>query len=62
MQIESVFQKRGGMPSESFARFLENTTLTDDFSMMMFFQELTHFLDSDSHEDVPAFQEGCAPH
>ena len=56
MQIESVFQKRGGMPSESFARFLENTTLTDDFSMMMFFQELTHFLDSDSHEDVPAFK------
>ena len=56
MQIESVFQKRGGMPSESLTRFLENTTLTDDFSMMMFFRGLTNFLDSDAHEDVPAFK------
>ena len=56
MQIESVFQKRGGMPSESLARFLENTTLTDDFSMMMFFRGLTNFLDSDSHKDISAFK------
>ena len=56
MQIESVFQKCGGMPSESLAQFLENTTLTDDFSMMMFFRELTNFLDSDSHKGISAFK------
>ena len=56
MQIESVFQKRGGVPSESLTRFLEHTTLTDDFSMMMFFRGLTNFLDSDSHEEVSAFK------
>ncbi len=56
MQIESVFQKRGGVPSEALTRFLENTTLNDDFSMMMFFQQLADFLDSDAHRDVPSFK------
>ena len=56
MQIESVFRKRGGVPSDALTRFLENTTLNDDFSMMMFFQQLTDFLDSDAHRDVPPFK------
>ena len=56
MQIESVFQKRDGVPSKALTRFLENTTLSDDFSMMMFFQQLAGFLNSDAHKDVPAFK------
>ena len=56
MQIESVFQKRGGMPSECLTQFLENTTLTDDFSMMLFFRNLGSLLDSDSHKGVPNFK------
>ncbi len=56
MQIESVFRKRDGVPSEALTHFLENTTLNDDFSMMMFFQQLTSFLDSDAHRDVPPFK------
>lgn len=56
MQIESVFQKRGGKPSDQLIHFLENTTLTDDFSMMMFFRQLGTFLDSDSHRQVSAFK------
>ena len=56
MQIESVFQKRGGTPSEALKQFLENTTLTDDFSMMMFFKQLASLLDSDSHNQVLAFK------
>ncbi len=56
MQIESVFQKRGGAPSEALTQFLENTTLTDDFSMLLFFQQLGSLLDSNSHKQVPAFK------
>ena len=56
MQIENVFQKRGGTPSETLKQFLENTTLTDDFSMMMFFRRLAGLLDSDSHSQVSAFK------
>ena len=56
MQIENVFRKRGGDPSEALTRFLENTTLNDDFSMMMFFRQLTDFLDSDAHRDIPPFK------
>ena len=55
-QIESVFQKRGGAPSAALTQFLENTTLTDHFSMEAFFENLESFLDSDSHEDVPTFK------
>ena len=56
IQIESVFQKRGGAPSEALTQFLADTTLTDDFSMMRFFRQLGRLLDSDSHKDVPAFK------
>jgi len=56
MQIESVFEKHGGAPSETLTQFLADTTLTDDFSMLLFFKQLASFLDSDSHKDVPAFK------
>ncbi len=55
-QIKSVFQKRGGVPSAALTQFLENTTLTDHFSMEEFFENLESLLDSDSHKDVPAFK------
>ncbi|MDE0684569.1 MAG: AAA-like domain-containing protein [Candidatus Poribacteria bacterium] len=56
MQIESVFEKHRGAPSEALTQFLADTTLTDDFSMLLFFKQLASFLDSDSHKDVPAFK------
>ena len=56
IQIESAFQKRGGAPSEALIQFLEDTTLTDDFSMLMFFRYLANLLDSDSHKNVHAFK------
>ena len=46
-QIESIFQKRGEGPSETLIQFLENTTLTDHFSMEAFFENLKSFLDND---------------
>ncbi len=46
-QIESVFQKRGEVPSETLTQFLENTTLTDHFSMEAFFENLKSFLGND---------------
>ena len=46
-QIKSVFQKRGEVPSEALTQFLENTTLTDHFSMEAFFENLESFLDND---------------
>ena len=55
-QIESVFQRRGGVPSEALTQFLGNTTLTNHFSMIRFFESLGELLDSNSHEDVPAFK------
>ena len=56
IQIESVFQKQRGVPSEELIQFLENTTLTDDFSMVMFFRQLSTLLDSNSHKNVPSFK------
>ncbi|MDE0015347.1 MAG: AAA-like domain-containing protein [Candidatus Poribacteria bacterium] len=56
MQIESVFQKHGGVPSQALTQFLENTTLTDDFSMLLFFNQLASLLDSDAHTEVQAFK------
>ena len=50
MQIESVFQKRGEVLSDTLAQFLADTQLTDDFSMMMFFQQLAGMLNSDFHK------------
>ena len=55
-QIKNVFQKCGGAPSETLTQFLENTTLTDHFSMEEFFENLAHVFDSDSHKDVPPFK------
>ena len=55
-EIESVFEKRGGTPSKALTQFLENTPLTDDFSMLMFFRQLGRLLDSDAHSAVPAFK------
>ena len=55
-QIKSIFQKRGGVPSEALTQFLENTTLTDHFSMVRFCEHLGSLLDNDSHEQVPAFK------
>ncbi len=46
-QIKSVFHKRGEVPSEALTQFLENTTLTDHFSMEAFFENLESFLDND---------------
>ena len=43
-EIEGVFQKRGKMPSEALTQFLQNTQLTDAFSMNTFFQQLSGFL------------------
>ena len=57
-QIKYVFHKRGGVPSEALTQFLENTTLTDHFSMEVFFESLESFLDSDAHKRCTAFQEG----
>ena len=57
MQIESVFQKRGGAPSEMLKQFLVDTTLTDHLSMTRFFKHLGSLLDSDFHEQVPAFKQ-----
>ena len=56
MQIDSVFQKHDGVPSERLTQFLANTTLTDHLSMIRFFEHLGSLLDSNSHERVPAFK------
>ena len=39
-QIQFVFQKRGNAPPEALTQLLENTHLTDHFSMMAFFEQL----------------------
>ena len=56
MQIQSVFQKRGSVPSEALTQFLANTTLTDHLSMIRFLEYLGSLLDSDSHKQVSAFK------
>ena len=43
-EIEIVFQKRGQIPSGVLTEFLKKTDITDNFSMMMFFQRLSNFL------------------
>ena len=55
MQIESVFQKRGGVPSEALTQLLASTKFTDDFSMM-FFRQLGGLLDSDPCEQGLTFK------
>ncbi len=55
-QVEAVFQRRGARLSEALTEFLENTTLTDHFSMRQFFRQLGGLLDSDAHKNAPAFK------
>lgn len=43
-EIETVFQKRGAMPSEALHQFLEDTTLTDHLSLLSFFKRFARFL------------------
>ena len=45
--IETVFQRRGCVPSEALREFLEGTTLTDHLSMMRFFKQFARFLDAE---------------
>ncbi len=55
-QVEAVFQRREARLSEALTQFLENTTLTDHFSMRQFFKQLATLLNSDSHTDTPVFK------
>ena len=43
-KIEHVFQKHDSTPSETLSQFLDNTDVTDHFSMRIFFQQLAGFL------------------
>lgn len=43
-EIETVFQKRGQLPSDALSQFLENTPITDHLSMRRFFTELANLL------------------
>ena len=43
-EIETVFQKQGEILSAALTQFLKETQLTDEFSMMIFFQQLSSFL------------------
>lgn len=52
MQIESVFQKRGRGPSDELKEFLNNTTISDDFSLIVFFRHLSNLLDNDANNNV----------
>ena len=52
MQIESVFQKRGRKPSDKLKQFLNNTAISDDFSLILFFRNLSNLLDNDTDNNV----------
>ncbi len=52
MQIESVFQKRGRGPSDKLKQFLNDTTISDDFSLILFFRHLSNLLDNDADNNV----------
>ncbi|MXV83619.1 hypothetical protein F4X88_03610 [Candidatus Poribacteria bacterium] len=43
-QIQFVFQKRGEVPPAALTQLMENTSLTDHFSMMTFFEQLGSLL------------------
>ena len=45
-EIETVFQKREEAFSAPLTQFLEETNLTDEFSMITFFQQLSGFLEN----------------
>ena len=46
-QIGRVFQKRGTVPSEDLTQFLENTMITDQVTMLEFFQQFGAFLEDE---------------
>lgn len=52
MQIESAFRRRGSGPSDELKEFLNNTTISDDFSLIMFFRHLSNLLDNDADNNV----------
>ena len=45
-EVENVFQKRGKILSEDLTLFFGKTQLTDAFSMITFFQQLSDFLEN----------------
>ena len=45
-EIGDMFDKRGNTPTKAFSQFLENTRLTDNFSMIEFFEDLGGFLNN----------------
>ena len=45
-EIKTVFQQQGKIPPASLTQFLQETQLTDEFSMTVFFQELLSFLEN----------------
>ncbi len=59
-EIKYVFERKGLTPSEKLTRFLENTQLTDAFSMVTFFHQLSgmfenkrFFIVIDEFEGIP---------
>ena len=45
-EIENVFQRRGGSPSEALKQLLDNTKLTNHLSMRRFFRRLSDVLEN----------------
>ena len=45
-EIESVFQRRGGMPSEALTHFLESTQISNHVLMRRFFRNLANLLNN----------------
>ena len=45
-EIQNLYHQRGEMPSEALRHFLENTTLTDNMSMLRGFMELARVLEN----------------
>ncbi|MCY4552970.1 MAG: AAA-like domain-containing protein [Candidatus Poribacteria bacterium] len=60
-EIENIYHKRGEVPSEALRDFLENTTLTDNVSMLRGFRALARLLEDqrvvvfiDEFDGIPA--------
>ena len=60
-EIENIYHKRGEVPSEALRDFLENTTLTDNVSMLRGFKALARVLENqqvviliDEFDGIPA--------
>ena len=45
-EIETVFQRQEKIPTAPLTQFLKETQLTDEFSMIIFFQRLSSFLEN----------------